>query len=157
MTTSRCLIVTGILVASANSQVSQPNNMTSQLHKSHPEVLWNARSAVVADVTCDGKPDTIALGSQKGEVIVGVVSGADPEKVQLFAFPVRRDKQDGFCAVPKRIEISPLKCARETEEDRLPGCRPIEGCKEFAVNDTLCDPFNFYWDSSRKSLTWWRE
>jgi hypothetical protein len=26
----------------------------------------------------------------------------------------------------------------------------------FTVIDNACDPFNFYWDSSCKSLAWWR-
>ena len=142
-----------LLGASANKQLSKTDDMVSKLQKSHPEVSWNTKSAILADVTCDGKFDAVVLGSQKDTVVVGVVSGA-PDKAQLFLFPIRRDTQDGFCAVPKRIEASPLDC--QTDEGPLPGCKPIKGCKEFSVIDDECDSFNFYWDSSRKSLAWWR-
>lgn len=127
--------------------------MVSKLQKSHPEVSWNSKSAILADVTCDGKFDAVVLGSPQGQGRHGVVSG-HPDKVQLFSFPIRRDTQDGFCAVPKRIEASALDC--ETDEGPLLRCKPAKGCKEFRVLDDECDSFNFYWDSSRKSLAWWR-
>ena len=148
------LIIVALLAATPNTQVSKTDDMVSKLQSSHPEVVWNSKSAIVADVTCDGKPDAVVLGSQKGTVVIGVVSSAQSDKVQLFSFPIRRDTQDGFCAVPKRIEVLPLDC--ETGEGPLPGCKPLKGCKEFRVMDDECDSFNFYWDSSGKSLAWWR-
>jgi len=154
MRTTWSFIIVALLAASANAQVSKTDDMVSKLQKSHPEVSWNSKSAILADVTCDGKFDAVVLGSQKDTVVIGVVSGAHPDKVQLLSFPIRRDTQDGFCAVPKRIEASPMDC--ETGEGPLPGCKPVKGCKEFSVMDDECDSFNFYWDSSRKSLAWWR-
>ena len=147
-------IVAALLAASANTQVSKTANMVSELQKLHPEVSWNTKSAILADVTCDGKSDAVVLGSQKDTAVIGVLSGAQPDKVQLFSFPIRPDTQDGFCAIPKRIQLSPLDC--ETGAGPLRGCKPVEGCKEFSVVDDECDSFNFYWDSSRKSLAWWR-
>jgi len=152
MRTPRIFLVT-ILAASANPQASKPATV-SVLQKSHPEVSWNTQSAVVADVTCDGTPDTVVLGSQKDKVVVGVISGAHPDKDQLLSFPIRRDTQDGFCAAPSRIKLSSLDC--DFDEGPLPGCKPIKGCKAFTVVDDECDSFNFYWDSSRKAIAWWR-
>jgi hypothetical protein len=68
------------------------------------------------------------------------------------ANPFRSDTQDGFCAFPTRIEISPLQCA--IDDGPLLGCKPIKGCQAFTVVDDECDSFNFYWDFSHKSLRW---
>ncbi len=148
------LLVAAIFVASASAQVSRTEVAVNELRKTHSAVKWNIESAIVADVTCDGKPDTVILGSEKNTVVVGVVSGAHTSKTQVFSFPVKAGTQDGFCAFPKRIETSPLDC--ETEGGALPGCKPIRACRAFTVIDDECDPFNFYWNSSRKSLAWWR-
>ena len=87
----------------------------------------------MADVTCDEKPDTVVLGSEKNDVIIGIVSGTPPNKTQVFSFPVRGGTQNGFCAFPTRIEISPLDC--EAEGGALPGCKPIKACRAFTVID----------------------
>lgn len=147
-------IIAAMLSASAIAQASKTDEMVSKLQKSHPEVSWNSKSAVLADVTCDGKLDAVVLGSQKDRVVIGVVSGVHPDNVQILSFPIRGGAQDGFCAVPKRIEASPLDC--NSGEGPLPGCEAVKGCKDFRVMDEECDSFNFYWDSSRKSLAWWR-
>jgi hypothetical protein len=87
--------------------------------------------------------------------VVAVVPGGHPRKTQVFRFPIARDKQDGFCAAPTRIETAPLNC--DSEEGTLEGCKRAKGCQEFTVDDDGCDPFNFYWDSSRRKIQWWRE
>jgi hypothetical protein len=148
------LLIAAIFLVSASAQVSKTEVAVSELRKSHPAVKWNRKSATVADVTCDGEPDTVILGSEKNNVVVGIVSGAHPNKTQVFSFPVSGATQGGFCAFPTRIEVSPLNC--ESEGGALPGCKAIKACQAFTLIDDECDPFNFYWDSSRKALAWWR-
>jgi len=46
------------------------------------------------------------------------------------------------------IKTSLLNCA---------DCKPTKGCHSFTVIDDECDSFNFYWDSSRRTLAWWRQ
>ena len=96
----------------------------------------------------------MVLGSEKDTVVVGVVSGATPDQTQVFSFPIRSDTQDGFSAFPIRIKTWSLVC--QTDEGALPGCKSTKGCRSFTVVDNECDGFNFYWDSSRKALAWWR-
>jgi hypothetical protein len=142
------------LVASVGAQASKTKPAVRELRKAHPTVNWNSKSAIVADVTCDGKPDTVVLGSDKNDVVIGVVSGDRPNKTEVLSFPVKAATQDGFCSFPTRIETSPLAC--QSDQGALPGCKPNEDCRAFTVVDDDCDPFNFYWDSSRKTLAWWR-
>ena len=136
------------------AQTSKSVASIDALRHSHPTITWDTKSAKVADVNCDGKLDTIVLGSEKNNVVVAVLSGAPSVAPSLFTFPVNQHTQDSFCSVPKRIEISPLDCA--SDEGTLPGCKQYKGCRAFSVVDDDCDSFHFYWDSSRKTLAWWR-
>jgi hypothetical protein len=146
-----CLMSVTVICASVHAQ--RTATPIDTLRQSRPSTNWNAASARTADVDCDSKPDTVILGSEKGKVVVGVV-WADHRQPQLFVFPIRRDRQDGFCAVPKRIDVTAADC--ESDEGPLPGCKAVRGCKAFSVRDDECDSFNFYWDATQKALTWWR-
>ena len=153
MRISQAALIGTVLLAISYAEVSKTTAI-SELRKSNPGAQWDEKSVVFADVLCDGKPDTIILGSENKNVLIGVVSPTRSKRTQVLSFPIRSATQNGFCAFPKRIEVFPMDC--ETEEGTLPGCKPVKGCKEFSVIDDECDSFNFYWDSSRKSLAWWR-
>ena len=148
------LIVTALFVTCANTQVSNIGVAVKELRRLHPSVKWSNESATVADVTCDGKLDTVVLGSEKNSVVIGIVTGSHSKKTQVLSFPLKAGTQNGFCAPPIRIEVLPLDC--QSDQGPLVGCKPIKGCQAFSVVDNECDPFNFYWDSSRKAFAWWR-
>jgi hypothetical protein len=126
----------------------------SVLRKAQPTVHWNAKSVVTADVTCDRKPDQIAIGYGKNQSVwVGFIpSGAQPITMR---FAVGKHSQDSFCSTPVQLETSPLVCSDE-EIGNLPGCKEAKGCLAFSIVDDSCDSFHFYWDASRKKLVWWR-
>ena len=142
------------LTTVATAQTATGKAAVELLRKLRSSTTWNFQSAKVADVDCDSKPDAIVLGSEKDKVIVGVVWGTTTKKPETFDFSIRADKQDGFCAAPTKIEVEPLDC--ESDGGTLPGCRVVRGCRAFSLNDQKCDPFNFYWDATRKQLAWWR-
>jgi hypothetical protein len=123
------------------------------LQQAHPEIHWNTSSAQTADIDCDGKPDTVLLGEQGEKVAVGVVWGRDKHP-DLFTFPLHSASQDGFCSIPKRIEVVAHDC--DSGGGILPGCKAARSCKDFRVMDDDCDAFNFYWDSEHKLLVWGR-
>lgn len=126
----------------------------SALRKAQPTVRWVQESVVVADITCDGKPDRMAVGYGKDKSVwVGLV----PRGARLITmrFSVGRHSQDSFCSIPVRLEAYPLTCSDEEKGD-LPGCKEVKGCAAFSVIDDSCDSFHFYWNVSRKELVWWR-
>ena len=137
----------------AHAQQGHALTPVEALRRSRPSAKWNAASAKIADVDCDSKLDTVVLGSENEQVVIGVVWGSHKQP-QVFVFPINSGAQDGFCAAPKKIEISVLNC--DSGEGTLPGCKLATGCKEFSVSDEKCDSFHFYWDASQKKLTWWR-
>jgi hypothetical protein len=141
------------LAAAAN-----PVAAVKALREAKREVTWDAKTAVVADVTCDGVPDTVVVGYERNTVWLGAVPGTTSDKsakLTTTRFSVGKQTQDSFCTVPVRIEAYPLECEDE-EVGALPGCKPVKGCSAFSLVDDSCDSFHFYWDSSRKLLTWWR-
>ena len=112
------ILASTIFVALATAEGSN-TDVISELRKTHPTVKWNSTPTLVADVLCDGKPDNVILGSEKNNVVVGVVSSVRPHNTQVLSFPIGSATQDGFCAFPVRIETSPLKC--EADVGTLPG------------------------------------
>ncbi|TMH89902.1 MAG: hypothetical protein E6H44_07605 [Betaproteobacteria bacterium] len=127
------------------------------LQAAKPKVSWDEKTAVSADVTCDGKPDTAVIGYEEGFVWLGVIpgyAGDKQAKPMTFRFTVGKDTQDSFCRVPVRIKTSAIGC--KTEDFDLPGCKAVKGCSALSLIDEACDAFHFYWNSSRKRLTWWR-
>ncbi len=146
-----------ISVCAVAQQQSSPRSAVDALKAARPNVAWDSKSSVVADVTCDGRADAALVGYEGNMVWLGVVPGASERNTSVpltIGFPVGRHSQDSFCAVPVRIEVSPLEC--RNEDGALPGCKPVKGCSAFSMVDDACDSFHFYWDSSRNTLTWWR-
>jgi hypothetical protein len=117
-------------------------------------VEWNVASARTADVTCDGKPDTVMFGRTSKLVFVGIVPGGNG-KPQTLKFPLSGESQDSFCDYPTGIDLTPIDCNSD-EYGRLPGCKVLKGCQQIQLDDGGCDHFNFYWDRHRKMIVWWR-
>ncbi len=118
------------------------------------KVLWNTAKARIADIDCDGKPDTVLFGVGAHSVWMGMAPG-NGGKPQALEFPLSSGSQNGFPARPTHIEIYPLDCDTDAV-GRLEGCKKIKGCKAFNLDAGDTDPFNFYWDSRNKRLGWWR-
>lgn len=151
-----CHAAIGLLVVavSAFAQSASPaKDAVHALQRSHPEIKWITDSVTLADVNCDGKPDTILLGSHRDLVAVGIVWGQGSEQTQVLTFALQTGSQDSFCARPTQIKISEQDC--NTGEYSLPDCRPNPSCHDFSIIDHECDSFNFYWDSDHKRFAWW--
>jgi hypothetical protein len=126
------------------------------LRSANPKVSWVSSSAKIADFDCDGKADMVMLGSEEDKVVIGVVWASPKGPPQILTFPIGTSTQDGFSEQPKSIETFPLDC--KTENGRaLPGCTAVPACRALYIRDDDTDAFNFYWDSSKRSLRWWRQ
>ena len=154
-TTGLTLLVALWVFFSTEASAQQPSAI-DVLRGRHPDVAWDANGAVVADVNCDGLADTIMVGYMPDRVWLGVVPGRiEGAAIPITAtFSVGRHSQDSFCSTSVRIEMSPLEC--QNEDGPLRGCKRVAGCFGFSLVNDDCDSFHFYWDSSTKTLTWWR-
>jgi hypothetical protein len=144
-------------VPSSSVARNQSRAALTMLHASNPRVQWDAKSAVLADITCDGITDIVVVGYDSESVWLALVPGlksgqlAKPIIQQFF---VGAGAQSSICRKPVRIEVYPLDC--EGDAGPLPGCKFVKGASEFGIYDDACDHFEFYWDSERKALRWWR-
>jgi len=126
-----------------------------RLRKEQPGVTWNAKTAVIADVLCSGQQQVVVAGTKsRRKVVIAVVSKVAAEQPTILEFALNSRSQAAFCAAPTQIKSYPLDC--DADGEKLPGCSPRKGCSGFSVTDDQCDSFNFYWNSRRKSLEWWR-
>jgi hypothetical protein len=69
-------------------------------------------------------------------------------------FPIGQ-AQDGICSVPVKLSAHPLSCENDGG-GKLPGCKESKGVVGLTLSDDSCDPINLYWDSDKRSMTWWR-
>jgi hypothetical protein len=153
------LVLTFLLPQSAPSTAaqSQTNAALSVLRASNPKVQWDAKSAITADITGDGISDVVVVGYDADSVWLALVPGTKAGKLAkpiLQQLLLGAGAQSSICQKPVHIEIYPLDC--EGSAGPLPGCKAVKGASSFALDDDACDPFNFYWDSERKALRWWR-
>jgi hypothetical protein len=119
------------------------------------KVPWNVAAAKSGDVTCDGRPDRILIGTDRKSVWVGVVSGSDG-KAQVTKFAVTAGVATGFCSVPTTIKLYQHDCYG-AEGSRLDDCKVVKACRDFVVADAgECDGFHFYWSSTQTKMNWWR-
>jgi hypothetical protein len=143
--------------ATSSAAQNQINTALTALRSSNPKVQWDAKSAVMADITGDGIKDIIVVGYDADSVWLALVPGAKAgtlAKPLVSQFSLGAGAQSSVCRMPVHIEIYPLDC--EGNSGPLPGCKMVRGASSFALDDAACDPFNFYWDSDRKTLRWWR-
>jgi hypothetical protein len=124
------------------------------LHRARPQAKWEMKSAKAGDVDCDGKADTVVLGSEGKTVLVGIVQAAPKSSPIVLEFSIDPAQQDAFCAAPTVIEMSNMDC--QSDAGRLEGCKSSKSCKQFTVSDDKCDSFHFYWDAKQKGIRWWR-
>ena len=139
--------------------IMKTENVIAMLNSAESKVKWDVTSAVIADVTCDGKPDAAIVGYENDKVVwLGVVIGGKKDivlKPITMSFTVDSRNQTSFCSIPVHIEVQPISC-KDEDIGTLPGCKEVKGCSEFSMIDNACDSFHFYWDSSKKGLVWWR-
>jgi hypothetical protein len=138
-------------------QAKPTNAALAALRASNPKVQWDAKSAVMADITCDGIKDVVVVGYDAESIWVALVPGLKSGKLAtaiVQQFLVGAGAQSSICEKPVRIVVSPLDC--EGNAGPLPGCKAVKGASGFGIYDDTCDHFEFYWDSERKALRWWR-
>lgn len=156
ITALRTLVLLGALGALGACDSSDEKAAKAMMSKAAPQAAWDKALTTTVDITCDGKPDILAVADSADGVWVGMV-----EKFQLgletpptvVRFPYGPE-QGAFCGKPKKIEHGERVCSNEG--GKLPGCLPIKGCQSVTLPVESCDPFHFYWDGERSSLTWWR-
>ena len=125
--------------------------------ESRAPIQWDVARAVSADVTCEGKEDTIVLGYQgRNQIWISVRRNGTEGRPLLppIILPVGTEGAEAFCKTPVQIQTFPLDCKKG--DGPLEGCAVNPGCQGFTLSDGVCDGFHFYWNSQKQRLDWWR-
>lgn len=152
----RACILVGALAALGACGKKDEKTVQAIMSKAIPQATWDNSLTTTADITCDGQPDIVTVGHGEDGVWVGMIEKAKltPEATPLIVHFPYGSEPGSFCGKPKRAEHSERVCTNEG--GTLPGCTPIKGCQAVTMVVDNCDPFHFYWDGDRNSLTWWR-
>jgi hypothetical protein len=122
---------------------------------SNAHVHWDSKHVLRADVTCDGRPDFVAVGYEgKAAFWVGIVPGGPKgrKKAAVIRFPASSGAQNDICGFRVHIEQVPHDCS-----DGMDGCRPAKKCYDFGVRaGGVCDAAWFYWDADHREMSWFR-
>jgi hypothetical protein len=127
---------------------SDPQAAFNSLRNASPAVRWSASSAKTADFDCDGKADTVMLGSEKDRAAVGIVWGDLRKDPQILTLT-------GTSEQPRRIDTLPLDC-KDEDSRILAGCKITPACRTFIIRTDDTDALFFYWDASGKTLRRWQ-
>ncbi|MBZ4187179.1 hypothetical protein K7B09_12695 [Thermomonas sp. RSS23] len=105
-----------------------------------------------ADFDGDGRPDAAQLVQHRDHVSVRVQRGGS-RKPQVLTFPINAGVSGGLCAVPAVLKLERHDC--NTEEGRLPGCRPSTTASDLRLAGGECDAIHMYWNHRQHRLAWW--
>ena len=117
--------------------------------------LSKSRS-VSADLNRDGSTDQAELGV--GTESVGLRITLDGKLLPVIEIPVDGSKQFGICSgASAKIGISPQSEAPLNALGETPtGYEICPSCVEIDISDGECDSLHFYWDTTTKTIAWWR-
>src|SRR5689334_3304077 len=135
------IAITAVCGAMAGAAPAQDkDSLVSSLRSvAPPNVAWDTGKMVNADVTCDGRDDSVLVGYQGGSIWVGLVPGgraSGARRPVAVRFGIALDKPDASCSTPVRLERTPLVC--RTSAGPLAGCKEAPGCFAFNVVDDVC-------------------
>ena len=151
------LLILSCPAMAADSDEGNIEPSTPLRPESRAPVQWDVARAASADVTCEGKEDTIVLGYQgKNQVWISVRRNGTEGRPLLppIILPVGTEQADAFCRLPLQIQTFPLDCKKG--DGPLEGCVVKPGCQGFTLSDGACDGIHFYWNSQKQRLDWWR-
>jgi hypothetical protein len=152
-------LVLAVLFATALQTVSAPASSRTALERlseAQPDVHWETKSGLRADVDCDGGPDQAFLGRSGNRVYVGVIR-ATVRKAEIADFAVDAAIQRAICAEPAKLVVESLDYDPTEAVGSIDGFHRSRTCRGLELSGGQCDSVHLFWNHASKSLDWWRE
>ena len=128
----------------------------ARLETLDPMTGWVTDSALVADIDCDGRADTVAMGRTRGEVHVGVVRSSDAEP-QILVFDVGRNVKGAIGSARSALTLESLDWDPiDRGIPELPGFRRSATCKGVALGDGNGRGAHIFWSHSTRHVEWYQ-
>jgi hypothetical protein len=141
---------------SAPTRRPAPTHALARLAAADPAVRWLADSTLVADVDCDGMPDTVAMARKRAEVHVGIARAGDPEP-QILVFDVGRGVKGAVSGIRAAISLESLDWdPAERGLQGLAGFRRSTSCKGVKLADAGDRGAHIFWSHSTKHVEWYQ-
>lgn len=156
------LLLGAILLLPPAVSAAAPKLTPSQikvLHTVAAEPNWSQALVEQGDFLCDRSRATVAVATSSTSAWVAVIppqASRSGQRPLIDQIPIRSQSQGGMCGAPIRISAYPHTCKGGDGNQPLADCTPHTECADFAIEDDLCDPFNFYWSNTRHQLLIWR-
>lgn len=118
---------------------------------------FGGESKVIADINCDGKPDSAEIVKAENIVTLKVMLNDGTKSNELSFGLGQPNRQDALCGVDPILKKEKLA---EDLSDSLgqnpPGYKPLPSCAGLNISDGDCDSIHIYWNQSTKMLNWRR-
>ena len=153
--TCTMLLVGAIATASQNIPATSSRTALERLSEAAPDVRWEAKSGLRADLDCDGRPDQAFLGRDAGRVYVGLVRAA-AQKPEILDFAVDPGAQKAICEEPANLVVESLDYDPTSAVGAVDGFRRSRTCKGLKLSGGECDSLHLFWNHALKRIDWWR-
>jgi hypothetical protein len=141
-------------VATAAPQQALPAQVAPTLPTAR-DTMPTHDPAQVADLDCDGRPDSIALMRTDSLITLRVYRAAEASPT-LLDIPIG-EYQNGVCTRQSVVVLEDQRSAPDPDEvGDLPGFVPSETCMGFRVEDGDCDALHVYWSRDLQRFASWR-
>jgi hypothetical protein len=136
-----------------------PSPSQSAVVDTSPEVARDTMpthdAAQLADLDCDGRPDSVALERTDSLITVRVYRASESNPT-ILEIPVG-SYQGGVCSRQAVVVLEDQRSGPDPEEfGDLPGFVPSETCMGFRVEDGDCDSLHVYWNRDLQQFGSWR-
>lgn len=119
-------------------------------------VVWEPQSVLVADVDCDGRPDSAFVGRSSVRVAVGLIraGGLAPDVISFGTHGAAVEDEVGSSAAELALESLDYD-PRDAIGD-IDGFQRSKVCKGLNLGDGESDSMHIFWNQKSHHLGWWR-
>lgn len=119
-------------------------------------VTWEPRSVLVADVDCDGKPDSAFVGRSAVRVAVGLIRGGGlaPDVISFGVHGAAREDEVG--SSDAKLILESLGYDPRDMIGDIAGFQRSTVCKGLNLGDGESDSMHLFWNHTSHHLDWWR-
>ncbi len=119
-------------------------------------VTWEPASLLIADIDCDGKPDSIFVGRSPVRVAVGLIRAADLAP-DVISFGVHGGiHEDEVGSNDAQLALESLDYDPRDMIGEIDGFQRSNVCKGLNLGDGESDSMHLFWNHKSHQLDWWR-